>query len=217
MSKARCKKSFCDKGIHSTKEWRQAIVAKKKELQDSGLIMTQIETHPEYTHLAQCKAEAMNDQNEFMTKQQCSAMFSARAPTRGPARGPARAPPPGRWDARGPAPQGPARAPQPEPWYTRFRWAKEAPTPKAPTPKAPKPAKEAKAKAKEAQGKLPRCKPGTRRHPVSKLCVPSGKAKVKTSVKASPKAKAKTNKLPRCKAGTRRHPVSKTCEVYPFK
>ena len=197
MSKARCKKSFCDKGIHSTKEWRQAMLAKKKELQDSGLIMTQIETHPEYTHLAQCKAEAMNDQNEFMTKQRCSAMFSARAP---------------------------ARAPQPEPWYTRY-----TPTPKparteAPKAPTPKPAKEAKAKpkpaekekAKEAQGKLPRCKPGTRRHPVSKLCVPSGKAKVKTSVKASPKAKAE-GKLPRCKPGTRRHPVKKTCEAYPFK
>jgi hypothetical protein len=203
MSKARCKKSFCDKGIHSTKEWRQAMIAKKKELQDSGLIMTQIESHPEYTHLAQCKTEAMNDKNEFMTKQQCSAMLSARSPARKQAPGYDYYPQwnkPGKWDARGPGHTYPPKA-SPKP-------------PRKASPKAKAPSKAKTPKANPPAGKLPRCKAGTRRHPVSKLCVP----KVKTSAKsAKAKEKAPADKLPRCKAGTRRHPVLKRCEPYPFK
>lgn len=228
MSTVLCQKSFCEKGINSTKEWKQSVIAKKKELQDSGLIMTQIETHPEYTHLTQCKIECVNDKNEFITKEQCSRMFkpSKAKPKPNPkpkAASPVKPPQPeGQWDARGPKSKKPfdpfawlftrAKAKPPEPAKAKVK------TPEPDKTKTPEPARAktpTPVKPKTPNVKLPRCNSGTRRNPISKQCEP---IKVKTPRAKTPKpATTKSpGKLPRCKPGTRRHPVLKICKPYPF-
>ena len=69
-----CRKLFCSNSIYSIKDWRQAMLNKKKSLINQGI--TNFENHPEYANLSQCKS---NINDRFDTEKLCSKLLKKKS------------------------------------------------------------------------------------------------------------------------------------------
>jgi hypothetical protein len=81
--KQNCQKSFCRKGISGVGEWRRAIMTKKKELEGEGLTLMQIQSHPDYAYLTQCKFDI---EDEYIAKDACPIIFPKTPPKKSKAK-----------------------------------------------------------------------------------------------------------------------------------
>ena len=67
-----CRRLFCSNNIYSSSDWRRAMLTKKKELINQGIVYFDI--HPEFVNLVRCKSDITdkNDVTVFNTEKECN-------------------------------------------------------------------------------------------------------------------------------------------------
>jgi hypothetical protein len=66
MNQENCKDFLCKEEIHSKRDWKLKALAKKKELQNTGI--GDYEVHPEYRKITDCKPD---DDDNYPSKSDC--------------------------------------------------------------------------------------------------------------------------------------------------
>ena len=87
--KQKCQKDFCRSGIYDLGTWRRAVMAKQKELMATGMIVADIQQHPEYLALTRCRG---NIDDEFLSKAVCDVRYKPTPPPKAPKTKKAKAP-----------------------------------------------------------------------------------------------------------------------------